>query len=336
MSFLALVAARLGKETEMRHSVIACIYNTLPLVKRTVESVLATLPKENELILVDNHSPDPKSRDYIYSLRQSNVHVFTPEKNLGCHNGWNYGFDRSQGDIVWKLDDDTEILTRAWALLGENVLLDVPNLAYVSADINAKQANQYVFEMHGDSRGHQYKLEVAKNGVVGFSFVGFRRHDVIRWGKMQVGPYRATGGKVIAEDRLYGGEEVFFASAARQEGKFIAHYPAIRVHHADNSERHPDYPMWKRVYGYHGWTNLPMDEWILSGQRENHYRGCIAREISVQHFNDALLLEWCKRLGEIGCAKDIALIEAVHDRTKNEAVREVCKKAMELLLGKNA
>ncbi len=318
----------------MRHSVIACIYNTLPLVKRTVESVLATLPKENELILVDNHSPDPKSRDYIYSLRQSNVHVFTPEKNLGCHNGWNYGFDRSQGDIVWKLDDDTEILTRAWSILGENVLMDVPNLAYVSADINAKQANQYVFEMHGPHS--QYKLEVAKNGVVGFSFVGFRRHDVIRWGKMQVGAYRAAGGKVIAEDRLYGGEEVFFASAARSEGKFIAHYPAIRVHHADNSERYPDYPMWKRVFGYHGWTNKCMEDWISSGDYLNHYRGCIAREISAQNFNDALLLEWTRRLGQIGNEKDIQLIDAVHELSRNDAVKAECVIAIASLMGKQA
>lgn len=301
----------------MNQSVICCIYNTEPLVRRTLESLRKTASPFTEVILVDNHSPDEAARDLIY--KQDWVKVVDPGKNLGCHDGWNYGFQYSTGRYVCKLDDDTEILTPDWGSKMSEALRLCEDIAYVSADIDAKQANNY---LTCERFGHTF--EIPDRGIVGFSFVMFRREDVIRWGLMKTGLYRAAGGRPVAGDRLYGGEEVYFAQAAANEGKKIAHYPPVKCHHADNAERHPFYPLWKYCYGYTAWTSKEMQDWIDSGDAQKHCRCAIAHSASQATTNDAELVMWLNLLVGFPCERDHALIEAVMERTKNGAVHEKC------------
>src|SRR5207245_2289511 len=133
-------------------------------------------------------------------------------------------------------------------------------------------------------------LEIAESGVVGFSFVMFRRADIQRWGgALKTGPYMAAGGKPVVTERLYGGEEVFCAQAAHSEGKIIAHLPGVKCHHLDNSERHPDYPFWKIVHGYYAWTDRDMETWLSSGEALRDYGRGLCIELAKPIPNEAWL-----------------------------------------------
>lgn len=319
-------------------SVICCIYNSYPVVRRCLEAFFSVTPHEDvELILVDNNPPDRESSRYIMQLakehhdagRSGFVRVLKTEKNLGCHGGWNFGYGFATGEYVCKLDDDTVILTPEWPKKMYAALEKFPEMAILSADIDAKQANKYVM---ADKNGYQF--EIAMTGVVGFSLAMFRRSDIEKWGPMKTGAYRAAGGKTITTERLYGGEEVYYAGAAKAENRSIAHYPAVKCHHLDNAERHPDYALWKRVYGYHGWTDKDMETWLESGQHVYHYCACIAQELNAKSWNDALLRDWTHRLGQIGEPKHVELIEHVIAKTKNRAVIETAEDAVRNIMGR--
>ncbi|MCW8129257.1 MAG: glycosyltransferase family 2 protein [Planctomycetota bacterium] len=315
----------------IKYSIICCIYNTLPVARQCLDALLACPQEDAEIILVDNHSPDPTVRQYIRILqtKHDNLSVIDPGKNLGCHQGWNAGYAQSHGAFVFKLDDDTVIRTPGFMPYMAHALNQVPELGYISADIDAKQNNPYE-----RTAINGVDLEIAKTGVVGFSLVCFRRSDVERWGPMLTGTYRAAGGRIIEEDRLYGGEEVYYASAAKSEGKLIAHFPVVFCHHLDNAERDPDYAFWKRAYGYNGWTDLDLTTWRAHGLHLKHYRKAICLELQRKPMNDALLLEWVGRIVQIGGRDDVGLVDAVKAMTSNGAVKEACDNAHKTLEAK--
>lgn len=311
-------------------SVITCVYNTRPVVAQCLEALRAFDPGGNvsmEIVLVDNHSPDDTARQYVKDLVRADprVRLYDPGQNLGCHRGWNFGYDQSVGDYVVKLDDDTVVKTHGW--LGNLVdALDVygPSLAYLAADCDARQGAA----THEMERGGR-RIEVVDIGIVGFSCVMFRRQDTERWGPMRCGAYRLAGGvRVQVDDGMYGGEEVYYSNLARKEGRMIGYHPCVFVHHLANEERHVDYPMWKRAYGYYGWTRKDMAEWIASGEHVDNYAMAMLVEGVQPTPNDVLLRDWAARLGELGTTRRHAeVVRLVGEASKNGVVKEACSMA---------
>ena len=255
-------------------SVIMCIYNTRPIVQKCVEACLATLEPCHqpwELLLVHNHSTDPDTTKYLSELVQKpsmpgRLIIFDPGKNLGCHNGWNYGLAHSCAnlhDYVLKIDDDTEMKTPAWADIMSRALELIPGMAYVSSDIDAKQDHAY--EMGKYNGG--VELEVARVGIVGFSCVMFRYSWVRTVGPMRATHFIAVNGRQGSDGTLYGGEEGYYANIARLRGEMFAHIPAVKAHHHGNEERDPLYVLWK-WFGFLGWIEPGVDTvaWRDSGK----------------------------------------------------------------------
>ncbi|OHB81181.1 MAG: hypothetical protein A2W31_05060 [Planctomycetes bacterium RBG_16_64_10] len=308
-------------------SVIMPIYNSVGVARQACESVVATSePCDVELILVDNHAPDPAVREYLpmFARAHRNVRIVDPGKNLGCHCGWNFGEKRAVGKYLMKWDDDTVMLESGWVGKMTEAFEKIPTLGILSTDIDAKQANVYRIQDHGG-----IKLEVPERGIVGFSCVMFRRVDAEQWGPMRVGAYRTASATVLATgvESLYGGEEVFFANQAHANGQIIAHFPAVKVHHLDNAQRHPHYPAWKRSYGYLAWTRLGMAEWIASGQHVDDYARFIQCELQNQTPNHVLLMEWSARLADIGRPEHVQLLQRAAERAKatgNDVAAESC------------
>lgn len=298
-------------------SVIACVYNALPVARESLQSVIDTLPAFCELILVDNHSPDPETRAYLRELELGVpgkiIRVVDPGSNVGCHHGWNYGYNHCEAPYVCKLDDDTIVLEPRWAMKMVSALDHLPQVAYLSADIDAKQQNKYRRETMA---GHE--IEIAESGIVGFSFVMFRRADIERWG-----PMKGRGGP----GGLYGGEEAHYAAMARADGRLVCHFPPVLCRHAGNELRHPDYPMWKRAYGYRGWTKLDLEAWVKSGKHVGTYEAEIWQECEKPEPNPGLLLDWVRRLGQLGTIEHLPAIERARIASKNESVGRACTEA---------
>lgn len=321
-------------------SVIICVYNSLPVFARCMEGLIRTTrSKDVEIVLVDNHSPDPEVRKALKNYRDI-ARVFDPVENLGCHNGWNFGFRHCNGEYVVKLDDDTVIQTEGWESLMCQGLQARPDIAYLSADIDAKQANRYRLERTVYGR-YSLPYEIAENGIVGFSCVMFRRSDIERWGPMSTGAYLgptdpATGKRptFAGTDRLYGGEEVYYARLARAECRLIAHFPAVFCHHLGNEERHPDYPQWKWSYGFMGWTSDAMPAWMEKGQPATDYRRRLAWELRQPVPNDCHVLYCVQRLSAWGGLEDVSGLQFVRDHSANVVVQEACAETITKLQGK--
>ena len=317
----------------MKLSLIMCLYNAWPVARQALVASMSKLDRslKTEVLVIDNHGPDEIGRKAVreVALVTGDIAVLDPKKTLGGHGGWNFGYAASTGDVVCKLDDDTVILTDGWNRKLYEALQHVPEVAYVSADIDAKQQNVYnVVTLNGET------LEVPEAGIVGFSLVAIRRADIERWGPMQP-RYRAAGGKVVSgPDRLYGGEEAYYALKARADGRMIAHYPAVKCHHLSNEERHPDYAAWKRAYGYHAWTDKDMVAWIAAGEHVMSYARFIYNEIKQPVPNDVLLVEWGRRLGQVGTPDLAQMCRLIAVNSPNAVVRETYTQAAELLSAK--
>jgi len=288
-----------------------CVYNSLPVCRQAIEACVARLaayPRGNaKLYLVNNYSPDPAVQEYLREIGTlaRDVVVLVPAKNFGCHHGWNYAYqhithpshapDGHAIRYLVKLDDDTVVRTWDWLAKMTTALDSVPECGYVSADIDAKQVNEYrIEEIDG------FKFEIPDRGIVGFSCVMFRRSWVDEVGFMNASGYRDASGNIgESTPRLYGGEEATYALAARRRGEFIAHLPSVFCHHLGNEQRDPDYAMWKWVYGYMGWTRLDMQEWRRSPEYLQHYRKRLAMEAKAEIPNDVILRDLVKRLGDI-------------------------------------
>jgi len=255
-------------------SVIMCVYNTRPIVQKCVEACLATLEPCHqpwELILVHNHSTDKDTTKFLSELQQQpmmphRLIVLDPGKNLGCHNGWNFGLQRccaNNHDYVVKLDDDTEMLTPGWADIMARALELIPGLAFVSSDIDAKQDHEYEVGTYNGG----VELEVARVGIVGFSCVMFRYKWIRVVGPMRAKGFIAVNGREGGDGTLYGGEEGYYRNLAMMRGEMIAHIPAVFAHHHSNEERDPLYILWK-WFGFLGRMEPGVDTvaWRDSGQ----------------------------------------------------------------------
>ena len=314
-------------------TVICCIYNSVGVVRRCLEALAEmSTPASVEVVLVDNHAPDPLTREYIKAFQRLHsgwVRIVDPGRNIGCHDGWNFGYKAAaENEYVVKLDDDTVIETCRWAEKMQFALHVAPEIGYVAADIDIKSPHRCERQKYGD-----VLFDVAVEGIVGFSCVMFRRADVERWGPMKVGTYRTAGNGPILQEgvqSLYGGEEVYYMHHARRDGTRIAYLRDVHVHHLGNEERHPDYAMWKRSYAYRGIHRMEMLEWLASGQHVEHYAQEMKIELERTPPNHVLLIEWSQRLAQIGRAEHVWLLRRAAERgaaTGNAVCAEKCNAA---------
>jgi glycosyltransferase involved in cell wall biosynthesis len=116
----------------MEYSVIIVCYNTLTLLKQTLEAVLDTSGEETEIILVNNHPPFDDVISFLRGDIHSRVRVVDPGRNLGPFDGQQYGRQRAGGRFLVHVDDDTIVPRSDWLEAMRNALVDHEKLAFVS------------------------------------------------------------------------------------------------------------------------------------------------------------------------------------------------------------
>jgi len=233
----------------MKTSVAVVAYNNVELVKEVIESVKLNTSNDYELIIVDNHSLDSRTRDYIRS--EKDCVLLDPGKNLGCHNGFSYAFERAQGENFVKLDDDTVIKTKDWDRMLIETIEAWDKIAFIAPDSNVR---------HGSNVAtHQFNslhFDRITGGTLGFSCVMIPRKTYLEFG-----PLTSMNWKNGAlQNTLYGGEELYYAQIAHAKGRVFGYCMNARVEHLGNEHRDIDYVLWKYIYGYLGWTTKPLDD----------------------------------------------------------------------------
>ena len=342
-------------------AVITCAYNSYTILKQCLQALVASSSTDVHAILIDQHSPDERTREFLKyvgggqeseGFRMKAQHrsvakwftVLDPGRNLGTHNGFNYGFEHGvvgKGyDYVIKLDDDTVITTQDWDKLMVAGLEARSDIAFLSADgsLYAKQLDTWDVQ-----KVSALVYEIPPRNIVDFHCVMFRVADMMRWERTQprpalseqvhdvmtVGPnemfrdalgvrYQGrvwlTNPEGDGDRRLYGGEELYMARKARAEGKKIAYFRNVFCNHLDANDRCQDYQVWKYCYGILRSTDKPVDEWRASGEMLRDMRALVgAWALKQEGWARQYIIECVRRLGDIGEGRDAgALLLVAH------------------------
>ena len=341
-------------------AVIVNCYNAFPIFKQCLDALFEESSPDVFVVLIDQHSPDQLTREYLHGLdigrtESSNWIVLDPGKNLGTHNGWNFGFDHAvKGTIItnhrWsiahtgfdyvvKLDDDTVITTKHWDRFMVAGLEARQDIAFLSADgtPGAKQFDNWVIEKVAIERwskisgdvlfDHILEYEIPPRQIVDFHCVMFRVAEMNKWGPL-------TNPEGDGDKRLYGGEELYMANKVRKEGRKIAYFKNVFCNHLDAKDRVPGYQLWKFIYGITRTTDKPFDEWmknekpaesnnppktfILDSCRNLLGLWCHGLEgWGSQHMTDAVY--W---IGELGVSRDIEVLDYIGNYQTQPGFRE--------------
>jgi GT2 family glycosyltransferase len=218
-------------------------------MKQCIEAVFKNTTIDFEYILVNNHPPYEGVAEYLKKVEEENKNIvlIDPGENIGCHEGYNLAFAKAKGSFIVKLDDDTILPDdKEWAQKMIKAFEKEPKLAYLSADIDAKQNNVYRKIDYGD----EIILEVPETGMVGFACVMFPKKIIDEFGK-----FKGIG--------LYGREDQYYSRLAREKELTFAHFPPVKVKHIGksyDSDSKDLYAQWKYDYGYLQMTSIPFGE----------------------------------------------------------------------------
>ena len=104
-------AARTSMATRPAISVIIAAYNRGPLIARTLDSVLNQTRPADEILVVDDCSPDGTGN--WVRARYPQVRVVRTESNLFTSGARNFGARHASGDLLIFLDHDDELMPHA-------------------------------------------------------------------------------------------------------------------------------------------------------------------------------------------------------------------------------
>lgn len=106
-------------------SIIVPVYNTEQYLSRCIDSILGQSFTDFELLLVDDGSPDGSGAICnAYAEKDKRVRVFHKE-NGGVSSARNLGIDNAQGEWLYFVDSDDELLPDGLKVLVDNISDDV-------------------------------------------------------------------------------------------------------------------------------------------------------------------------------------------------------------------
>lgn len=121
--------------TQARFSIVVPTYNTTTdLLSRMLASVLAQWYPYWELILADDASPKPETRDFLRGIDDPRVRVLFLEHNRGISGATNAALEQAQGNYVVFLDHDDELTEDCLWELALRIAQDDPDFVYSDED----------------------------------------------------------------------------------------------------------------------------------------------------------------------------------------------------------
>lgn len=195
-------------------------YNNGDYIGETIESILAQSYENLELVIVDDNSTD-NTYEVIsaYAQRDSRVHVYKNETNLGMSGNWNRCLELTQGEYL-KLVCADDLLSRDMVAREIAVLEEHPEVVLVSSDTR-------LVDLNGNYRGW-YKRYKKRGLVDGREVIrkGFFSQDL--FGAPQANTFRRRAFEQIggfSSEFHYIVDYDFFVEIAKLGKIYIIHEP---------------------------------------------------------------------------------------------------------------
>ncbi len=148
----------------MKISVIIPVYNGSDVIARCLSSVLSSKTGfEIEIIAIDDGSEDPSAE--LIGTKFPQINLFANERNRGYAYSVNHGIKKSAGDLVFLLNQDTELEKDALDLLARRMLDADSKVAAVAPQLRnfdgTIQKSVRRFPTHTDVFSHHLGLAQA-------------------------------------------------------------------------------------------------------------------------------------------------------------------------------
>ncbi len=225
----------------MRFSVIINCYNTLPIIRKCVDSVIESTDSDTEILLVNNHPPYPEVQTYLKGYIHQRVKILDPGKNLSHILGTQFAEKFAGGEYLVRMDDDAVLPKNNWINAMSQALNRFSDLAYVGLPWPGVL-------LTGNDRINTPEFTLEYADVVLFTCVMFRRSI---WRSYFV----------IPQQGIYGNDDTYSAQKANQLGLKKAYLVSHCCEHLGRTpECDPLYGAWKVFYAMNS-TNLGFEAW---------------------------------------------------------------------------
>jgi GT2 family glycosyltransferase len=207
-------------------SIIVVSYNTKALLEQSLTSIEAQRGPVDEVIVVDNASPDG-SADMVRN-RFTGVRLLASGSNLGFARANNQALAMARGDLVWLLNPDTRLepgaLAVAATFMQAHPDLGMAGTALINPDGSAQPSVEYRYPGQRCARSLLGDLPGEIAWVLGASIVAWRR------------VLETVGG--FDEHFFLYGEDLDLGLAVRKAGWPIGFIEdAVVTHYGGESER---------------------------------------------------------------------------------------------------
>ena len=112
-------------------SIITPVWNGLPYIKETIDSVLSQDFQDWELLIGDNESTDGTS-EYLQSLTDPRIRVFRHEKNVGVYRNIRFLYSKAKAPIAVGLCADDYFHPGGLAMVVNEWATASPDTAYIT------------------------------------------------------------------------------------------------------------------------------------------------------------------------------------------------------------
>jgi len=205
----------------MKFSLIIITYNRKKELEETIHNVFSLERKFDEVIIINNGSTDGTEQILNKLKRKYDLKIINLSENLGVAGGRNIGIKVSSGDILTFLDDDAIFGVSNPIEIMKHYFFNEPKLGILAFRIK-----------------NFYTKEVNNMEFPSFSLLGKRRKDTEEfYTSYYIGAGHAIKREVFAKCGLYpdyffyGGEELYLAFKAINNGFTIKYTPKILVYH---------------------------------------------------------------------------------------------------------
>lgn len=187
-------------------SVIVPVYNTEPYLSRCIESILNQGSINFELLLIDDGSTDSSGAICdSYAEKDTRIRVFHKE-NGGVSSARNLGIDNAQGEWLYFVDSDDELLPNGLRTLVDNISDDVDVVMGGFESVNElgnviREATESVnFRL---SRKESVITLYRGHGCCGYFFLGYTWQRLFRKSLVDRFNLRFDTSIAIKEDTLF-------------------------------------------------------------------------------------------------------------------------------------
>ena len=162
-------------------SILIPVYNVERYLRRCLDSVYKQLPKNCEVVIVDDGSTDGSGAICDeYGAKYASCTKVIHKENTGAYNTRNVAMDNAQGEYLWLIDPDDFItdgcLAKIMKVTEEYEKPDVVSFAYKGCDDKAFYALQNAHNCSSPITGAEYLRNYKLNPYL---WCKFYRHDFL-------------------------------------------------------------------------------------------------------------------------------------------------------------